>query len=94
VTYFAGYRHLADRYRVEDIEAASDVVVWCCDEPPRGRLNKVITASNPRGLSVKLGDFSWRQLFVEGGQMRISSMRSRQHCGTPSALLAAQRVTI
>jgi NADPH-dependent glutamate synthase beta subunit-like oxidoreductase/NAD(P)H-flavin reductase len=34
VVYFAGYRHLADRYRVDDIEAASDVVVWCCDEPP------------------------------------------------------------
>jgi len=34
VVYFAGYRHLADRYRVEDIEAASDVVVWCCDEAP------------------------------------------------------------
>jgi len=27
VVYFAGYKHLADRYRVEDIEAASDVVV-------------------------------------------------------------------
>ncbi len=34
VVYFAGYRHLADRYRVDDIEAASDVVVWCCDEAP------------------------------------------------------------
>ncbi|MGQ0545912.1 MAG: FAD-dependent oxidoreductase, partial [Betaproteobacteria bacterium] len=34
VIYFAGYRHMGDRYRVEDIEAASDVVVWCCDEPP------------------------------------------------------------
>jgi NADPH-dependent glutamate synthase beta subunit-like oxidoreductase/NAD(P)H-flavin reductase len=34
VVYFAGYRHLADRYRIEDIEAASDVVVWCCDEAP------------------------------------------------------------
>src|SRR5688500_4548815 len=34
VVYFAGYRHLADRYSVEDIEAGSDVVVWCCDEPP------------------------------------------------------------
>jgi NADPH-dependent glutamate synthase beta subunit-like oxidoreductase/NAD(P)H-flavin reductase len=34
VIYFAGYRKAADRYRVEDIEAASDVVVWCCDEPP------------------------------------------------------------
>ena len=34
VVYFAGYRNLADRYRVEDIEAACDVVVWCCDEAP------------------------------------------------------------
>ena len=34
VIYFAGYRKIADRYRVDDIEAASDVVVWCCDEPP------------------------------------------------------------
>jgi NAD(P)H-flavin reductase len=34
VIYFAGYKHVADRYRVEDIEAASDVVLWCCDEPP------------------------------------------------------------
>src|SRR5690349_17872517 len=34
VVYFAGYKHVADRYRVEDIEAASDVVVWCSDEPP------------------------------------------------------------
>jgi NADPH-dependent glutamate synthase beta subunit-like oxidoreductase/NAD(P)H-flavin reductase len=34
VVYFAGYRRMADRYRVDDIEAASDVVVWCSDEPP------------------------------------------------------------
>ena len=34
VIYFAGYKHLVDRYRVDDIEAASDVVVWCCDEAP------------------------------------------------------------
>src|SRR5512145_3071838 len=34
VVYFAGYRRMQDRYRIEDIEAASDVVVWCCDEAP------------------------------------------------------------
>jgi len=34
VVYFAGYKRLGDRYRIEDIEAASDVVVWCCDEAP------------------------------------------------------------
>ncbi len=34
VLYFAGYKKLADRYKVADIEAAADVVVWCCDEAP------------------------------------------------------------
>jgi NAD(P)H-flavin reductase len=34
VIYFAGYKQIADRYRIEDIEASSDVVVWCCDEAP------------------------------------------------------------
>jgi NADPH-dependent glutamate synthase beta subunit-like oxidoreductase/NAD(P)H-flavin reductase len=34
VIYFAAYKHIGDRYRIEDIEAASDVVVWCCDEAP------------------------------------------------------------
>lgn len=34
VLYFAGYKRMIDRYRIQDIEAASDVVVWCCDEEP------------------------------------------------------------
>ena len=34
VLYFAGYRKLIDRYKVEDIEAAADVVVWASDEAP------------------------------------------------------------
>jgi NADPH-dependent glutamate synthase beta subunit-like oxidoreductase/NAD(P)H-flavin reductase len=34
VLYFAGYKAIADRYKVEDIEAAADCVVWCCDEAP------------------------------------------------------------
>jgi NADPH-dependent glutamate synthase beta subunit-like oxidoreductase/NAD(P)H-flavin reductase len=34
VLYFAGYKKMLDRYKVEDIEAAADVVVWCSDEPP------------------------------------------------------------
>jgi NADPH-dependent glutamate synthase beta subunit-like oxidoreductase/NAD(P)H-flavin reductase len=34
VIYFAGYKSMQDRYRVEDIEASSDAVVWCCDEAP------------------------------------------------------------
>jgi len=34
VLYFAGYKTIADRYRVADIEGAADQVVWCCDEAP------------------------------------------------------------
>jgi NADPH-dependent glutamate synthase beta subunit-like oxidoreductase/NAD(P)H-flavin reductase len=32
VLYFAGYKKPSDRYKVEEIEAAADVVVWACDE--------------------------------------------------------------
>ncbi len=32
--YFAGYKKVADRYKVDEIEKAADVVVWCCDEVP------------------------------------------------------------
>jgi NADPH-dependent glutamate synthase beta subunit-like oxidoreductase/NAD(P)H-flavin reductase len=34
VLYFAGYKKAADRFRAEEIEAAADTVVWCCDEAP------------------------------------------------------------
>ena len=34
VLYFAGYKRVIDRYKIEEIEAAADVVVWCCDEAP------------------------------------------------------------
>ena len=34
VLYFAGYKRMIDRYKVAEIEAAADVVVWCCDEEP------------------------------------------------------------
>ncbi len=34
VLYFAGYKKMIDRYKVEEIEAAADAVVWCSDEGP------------------------------------------------------------
>jgi NAD(P)H-flavin reductase len=34
VLYFAGYKKLIDRYKVAEIEAAADAVVWCSDEAP------------------------------------------------------------
>jgi NADPH-dependent glutamate synthase beta subunit-like oxidoreductase/NAD(P)H-flavin reductase len=32
VIYFAGYKKQVDRYKIEEIEAAADIVVWSCDE--------------------------------------------------------------
>jgi NAD(P)H-flavin reductase len=34
VLYFAGYKKLQDRYKIAEIEAAADEVIWCCDEAP------------------------------------------------------------
>ncbi len=34
VLYFAGYKKLIDRYKIDEIEAAADTVVWCSDEAP------------------------------------------------------------
>jgi NADPH-dependent glutamate synthase beta subunit-like oxidoreductase/NAD(P)H-flavin reductase len=34
VLYFAGYKKIIDRYKVEEIERAADVVVWASDEAP------------------------------------------------------------
>ncbi len=34
VLYFAGYKEIADRYKLDEIEAAADCVIWCCDEAP------------------------------------------------------------
>ncbi|MGH6988931.1 MAG: FAD-dependent oxidoreductase [Stellaceae bacterium] len=34
VLYFAGYKRVQDRYKIEEIEKAADIVVWCCDEAP------------------------------------------------------------
>lgn len=34
VLYVAGYKALADRYKVSEIEAAADQILWCCDEAP------------------------------------------------------------
>jgi NADPH-dependent glutamate synthase beta subunit-like oxidoreductase/NAD(P)H-flavin reductase len=39
VIYFAGYKAVRDRYKVEEIERAADVIVWCCDQEPGFAVN-------------------------------------------------------
>ena len=40
VLYFAGYKKMIDRYKAEEIKAAADIVVWCCDEHPGFQPNR------------------------------------------------------
>jgi NADPH-dependent glutamate synthase beta subunit-like oxidoreductase/NAD(P)H-flavin reductase len=40
VLYFAGYKKLQDRYKVEEIEEAADQIIWCCDEDPGFKPNR------------------------------------------------------
>ncbi|MEI8295257.1 MAG: FAD-dependent oxidoreductase [Alphaproteobacteria bacterium] len=34
VIYCAAYKNMSDRYKVAEIEAAADKIVWCCEEAP------------------------------------------------------------
>ena len=43
VLYFAGYKKPSDRYYIDKIEAAADIIVWCCDEE-----DKKFTPSRPQ----------------------------------------------
>jgi NAD(P)H-flavin reductase len=64
VIYFAGYKRVIDRYKVDDIERAADAIVWCCDEAPgftparpqdRAVVGNIIEALDAYG-SGKLGE--------------------------------------
>lgn len=60
VLYFAGYKKMIDRYKVEEIEAAADVVVWCCDEAPG------FTPSRPQDKSVVTNIVEAMRLYASG----------------------------
>lgn len=49
VIYFAGYRNREDLFKVEDIEAASDVIVWAVDKRPG---NEAIPVTRPQDKSI------------------------------------------
>ncbi len=46
VLYFAGYKKAIDRYKIEEIEQAADVIVWCCDEAE-------LSKNRPQDMSYK-----------------------------------------
>ena len=40
VLYFAAYKKLQDRYKIKEIEDASDMVIWVCEEEGKLQLNR------------------------------------------------------
>ena len=75
VLYFAGYKKMSDRYKVEEIEAAADVVVWCCDEAPG--FSRRPAAGQGRRRQHRRGDAPVRR--------RASWASSRSRSATPTA---------
>jgi NADPH-dependent glutamate synthase beta subunit-like oxidoreductase/NAD(P)H-flavin reductase len=62
VLYFAGYKKPQDRYKVNEIEAAADCVVWCCDTAPG------FTPSRPQDKAF-VGNIVEAMLAYAGGKL-------------------------
>jgi NAD(P)H-flavin reductase len=106
VIYFAGYRHLADRYRVEDIEAASDVVVWCSDEAPGfparrpqdrsfvGNIVQAMQAYAAGALGAQPIPFAATDRIIAIGSDRMMSAVAAARHGALKSFLKPQHVAI
>src|SRR5262249_27450085 len=99
VVYFAAYKHLGDRYRIEDIEAASDVVVWCCDEAPgftaRRSQDRAFVGNVVQAMQAYAGDKLGAQpialsatgrIIPIGSDLQVDAPRGR-HPGVPLSAL-------
>jgi len=91
VLYFAAYK-TSERYHIEDIEAAADVVVWCCDEGPAfepGReddkafVGNIVEAMQAYatgelgGTSIGMGDAD--RFIVIGSDMMMKAVAEARH---------------
>ncbi|MSP81452.1 MAG: pyridine nucleotide-disulfide oxidoreductase [Alphaproteobacteria bacterium] len=61
VLYFAGYKRAIDRYKVAEIEAAADAIVWACDEAPGFRPNR------PQDKAIVGNLVAAMRAYAEGG---------------------------
>jgi NAD(P)H-flavin reductase len=94
VLYFAGYKTIEDRYKVEDIERAADCVVWCCDEAqgftadrPRdrafvGNIVEAITAYGSGALgSVEIPLDAVDRIIAIGSDGMMNAVAAARHQG-------------
>jgi NAD(P)H-flavin reductase len=106
VIYFAGYKQMADRYRVDDIEASADVVVWCCDEapgfPPRrpqdrsfvGNIVQAMVAYASGRLGPQEIDFSKTDRIIAIGSDRMMAAVGLARHGVLAPFLKPEHVAI
>jgi len=106
VLYFAGYKKVIDRYKVEEIEKAADVVVWCCDEEPgfapgrsqdRSFIGNIVQGMDAYadgrlgGQTIRLGDAD-RIIAIGSDRMMAAVARARHDVLKP--YLKAHHVAI
>jgi NAD(P)H-flavin reductase len=84
VLYFAGYKRIADRFRIADIEAAADTVVWCCDEAPG------FEPGRPQDCAFQGNVVQALQAWAQGALGPVA----RQTTPDPLALPAADRLIV
>ncbi len=94
VLYFAGYKHMIDRYKVAEIEAAADVVVWCCDEEPgftpsrpldRTFVGNIVQAMH----SYAIGNFGVQEVALKSADRLIAIGSDRMMAAVAQARHAA-----
>ena len=92
VLYFAGYKSLQDRYKVEEIERAADTIIWCCDEAPgfapgrpqdRAFVGNIVQAMAAYGAgrlgapAISLGDVA--HMIVIGSDRMMAAVGAARH---------------
>jgi NAD(P)H-flavin reductase len=82
VLYFAGYKKLSDRFKVQEIEEAADTVIWCCDEGlfSGSRSSDVVFHGNiieaiksyPEDMEIKMSDI--QKMIVIGSDSLMAAV--------------------
>ena len=106
VVYFAGYKKMQDRYKVEQIEAAADIVVWCCDEAPgfvpgrpgdRRFVGNIVEAMAAYGSGAlgpaEIGLDGVDRIVVIGSDRMMAAVAAARH-GTLKSLLKPNHIGI
>jgi len=89
VLYFAGYKKMADRFKVEEIERASDVVVWCCDEAPGFQPKRPDDLSFTGNIVEAMAAYASGEL--EGATIPLASAQRLIAIGSDGMMRAVQR---